>query len=108
MEATVTKGFQGKGFKLGTLVMTRGVNDRVANDEAFAKFVMLSVRRHATQDWGDLPDEDREMNDRAVKRHEGRLDGRLFSVYENIEGPKIWIITEWDESVTTVLFPSEY
>jgi hypothetical protein len=33
---------------------------------------------------------------------------RLFSVYEDNGLPKIWIITEADRSVTTVLFPEEY
>ncbi|MCC8151369.1 MAG: hypothetical protein LIO96_07940 [Lachnospiraceae bacterium] len=27
---------------------------------------------------------------------------------KNPDGEKIWIITEWDSSVTTILFPSEY
>jgi len=32
----------------------------------------------------------------------------LFSVYKKEGLPTIWIITEWDKSVTTVLFPEEY
>jgi hypothetical protein len=37
------------------------------------------------------------------------LEGdRLFSAYEKEGVAKIWIITEWDRSVTTVLFPDEY
>ena len=33
---------------------------------------------------------------------------RLLSAYEKEGLPKIWIITEADRSVTTVLFPEEY
>jgi len=97
-----------KNFRLGTLVLTRGVNDRVADDAEFAKFVLRSIRRHASGDWGDLCDEDRQMNDAALERHEGKLQSRLFSAYEHPTFPKLWIITEWDESATTVLFPDEY
>jgi hypothetical protein len=43
------------------------------------------------------------MNDQAVKNG----DDRIMGVYPTDEGD-IWIITEWDRSVTTILFPSEY
>jgi hypothetical protein len=90
-------------FNPGHLVVTRGVNDLIANDEKFAMHVDLSIKRHLAGDWGDLCDEDRVANELALK--EGL---RLFSVYTKEELPKIWVITEWDRSVTTVLFPDEY
>jgi hypothetical protein len=90
-------------FNSGRLVVTRGVNDLIANDEVFARHVHLSIKRHLAGDWGHLCDEDRVANELALK--EGQ---RLFSVYKKEGLPKIWIITEWDRSVTTVLFPDEY
>ena len=36
---------------------------------------------------------------------EGR---RVFSAYELRDGTRIWIITEADRSVTTILLPGEY
>ncbi len=90
-------------FPLGQLVMTRGVNDMVANDEAFAKFVTESLNRHVKEDWGDVGDEDRAENDLSLK--EGF---RILSTYKSGELPKIWIITEADRSATTILFPDEY
>jgi hypothetical protein len=90
-------------FRLGQTVMTRGVNDLVAENTAFAKLVVQSLVRHAAGDWGDLSTEDKAENDRSLK--EGL---RLLSAYENEGLPKIWIITEADRSVTTVLFPDEY
>jgi hypothetical protein len=33
---------------------------------------------------------------------------RLFSSYQITPDLKLWIITEWDRSVTTLLLPSEY
>ncbi|MFH0810342.1 MAG: hypothetical protein V2A77_07735 [Pseudomonadota bacterium] len=88
---------------LGRLVMTRGVTDNIAEDINFSKFVIASIARHANADWGDLSAEDKKANDQALK------DGdRLLSAYEKPGQPKIWIITEWDRSVTMVLFPEEY
>ena len=89
-------------FKLGQLMFTRGVNDLVAKDEEFAKFVLESLKRHAVGDWGDLDEEDKKENEFALDKYL-----RIFSAYET--GPKkIWIITEADRSATTILFPSEY
>jgi hypothetical protein len=90
-------------FRLGRTVMTRGVNDMVAENTAFAKFVVESLVRHATGDWGNLSAEDKAENDLSLKQ-----GLRLLSAYENEELPKIWIITEADRSATTVLFPNEY
>ncbi len=91
-------------FALGKLVMTRGVSDKVAEDTAFAKFVMDSLRRHATCDWGDLDPEDNRANTLAV--NSGNL--RILSAYTLAAMPKIWIITEADRSSTTILYPEEY
>jgi len=91
-------------FHLGQLVTTRGVNDRVADDTQFAKLVTESLARHSKGDWGDLCQEDKNENNLAVKA--GNL--RLLSAYERDDLPKIWIITEADRSVTTILFPDEY
>ena len=54
-------------------------------------------------DWGNLCAEDRAENNQGLVR-----GGRLFSAYGHNSLPKIWIITEWDRSVTTILFPDEY
>ena len=90
-------------INLGRLLMTRGVNDLVAEDEAFAKFVTGSLTRHRRGDWGNLTDEDKQENELSLK--EGY---RLLSAYESKGLPKIWIITEADRSATTILFPDEY
>ena len=64
--------------------------------------VPLYIFRHNCGDWGDMCDEDKKANDDALK------DGdRIFSAYTTPLG-KIWIITEWDRSYTTVLIPDDY
>ena len=63
-------------FPLGMLVMTREVNDLVAVDTPFAKFVLQSISRHANCDWGTLPPEDIQENNRSLKE-----ELRLLSAY---------------------------
>jgi hypothetical protein len=52
----------------------------------------------------DRDEEDRRANERAL------LSGaRLLSAYSLPgTGERVWIITEWDRSVTTILLPAEY
>lgn len=90
-------------FHSGQVVMTRRVNDLVAENEAFAKFVIESLKRHWRGDWGDLSPEDWQENELSLKQ-----GLRLFSAYETEGLPRIWIITEADRSATTILFPEEY
>lgn len=89
---------------IGQLVLTRGVAYEMEKDKdkEFERFVRKSFSRHATGDWGDLCEEDKAHNDYALENGE-----RIFSAYENAD-TKIWIITEWDRSYTTILFPEEY
>lgn len=91
-------------FDLGMLVATRGVDEKCKKDMAFAIFCYDCVLRHQTGDWGDLCDEDKEINELALKTGEDRL----FSKYNYDEDTSVYVITEWDRSVTTVLFPDEY
>lgn len=90
-------------FNTGKIVVTRGVHDEMDRSGEFERHVRLSLERHLTGDWGNLCDEDRVSNEIALKEGE-----RLLSAYQKEGVPKIWIITEWDRSVTTVLFPDEY
>jgi hypothetical protein len=41
------------------VVMTTGVNDMVADNEPFAKFVWDSLKRHIRGDWGELSNQDK-------------------------------------------------
>lgn len=88
-------------FKTGELVFAAGVNELVARDKEFAKQVTNSLARHTSGDWGDMSNEDKKENELSIGKHL-----RIFSAYNCVK--KIWIITEADRSVTTVLFPDEY
>jgi hypothetical protein len=66
--------------------------------------LMKYMRRHHCGDWGDeLCAEDKAANEQALK--EG---SRLLSCYRTPAGDRLYIITEWDRSVTTIMLPSEY
>lgn len=88
---------------LGQLVITAGIRTEMSESSDFERFVRKSFSRHATGDWGDMCDEDKSYNDYSLAN-----GGRLFSSYNYDGNTKIWIITEWDRSATTILFPSEY
>lgn len=84
-------------FEHGRLTMTRGVQNLVPMNE-----VVDCLHRHLTGDWGELGEDDIEANKRALQCGE-----RLLSSYMTSTG-KVWVITEWDRSATTVLLPGEY
>lgn len=89
----------GKLFKLGRVFFTPGALDLLG--EPGADFVTL-LNKHVSGDWSEMDAEDIESN-RAAVAH----GGRIFSAYM-IGDKKIWIITEADRSVTTLLLPEEY
>jgi hypothetical protein len=60
------------------------------------------LARHALGDWGDLCAFDRRQNEIALR--EGL---RVLSSYDVLAG-RVWIITEADRSITTILLPEEY
>ncbi|WP_341772736.1 hypothetical protein [Burkholderia gladioli] len=86
-------------FRLGQIVATRGVLKHLEHHGVQAD---PYLRRHVRGDWGDVPRDDALANERAVKH-----GARILSSYE-IAGERVWLITEADRSVTTLLFPSEY
>ena len=89
-------------FALGKLVMTKAVHERMILNSDFAAGVLSSLQRYINGDWGDLCESDKAENEKAIRNGE-----RIFALY-NIGSDKIYIITEWDRSVTTILFPYEY
>jgi hypothetical protein len=91
-------------MQLGQIVQTRGVNDKVAESLKYSEFVLNCLCRHTNGDWGDLCDEDKQANDYALRTG----NHRILSSYTFRPDDTLWIITEWDRSVTTLLLPEEY
>lgn len=87
-------------FELGNTVSTPGAVSAIAEAGENAGDYL---RRHESGDWGDVGLEDWESNDEALT--EGT---RIFSVYRTRLDERIWVITEADRSVTTLLLPEDY
>ncbi len=100
-QASLIAQTSNRRFSPGQMVMTCGVDELVRQGRLNPAPFLL---RHLHGDWGDLDDSDRRQNDAALKSGEDRL----FSSYQVEPDLKLWIITEWDRSVTTLLLPSEY
>ena len=87
-------------FASGRLVATPGA---LALLEEARRSPSEFLSRHLRGDWGDLCPEDKAENELSLKH-----DFRLLSSYPVTETDTLWIITEADRSVTTLLLPSEY
>jgi hypothetical protein len=101
------------------LVFTRGINDQIAGDEDFSKFVWESLLRFNRGDWGDVGSEDWRQNDKdLMSLKTGGWYGRVLAsykfthCYEECHRITIWIIRNTAEDdgtqAITVLFPEEY
>jgi hypothetical protein len=87
-------------FPLGEVVATPGALDLLDRTATNAHDLLM---RHQHGDWGSVPPEDAETNIESV------VTGcRILSSYPLSPTEKLWIITEWDRSVTTLLLPDEY
>ncbi|SCZ40025.1 MULTISPECIES: hypothetical protein [unclassified Pseudomonas] len=84
----------------GALVMTPGV-DALMKTKRLDPFHYFG--RHILGDWGDICDEDRQLNEDALQS-----GYRLMSAYDVEPGLRLWVITEADRTVTTILLPEEY
>lgn len=90
-------------FSLGNVVATPAA---LALIEKHGASVQQLLNRHQTGDWRELNKEDRDTNWQAAFG-----DARVLSAFNigSTDHPvKIWIITEWDRSVTTILRPQDY
>ena len=92
---------QNHRFVLGQIVATPGALEAL---EKAGQTPDEFISRHVSADWGELDEHDIQENNDALER-----GSRLFSAYHLSDQTKIWVITEWDRSATTVLLPeSEY
>ena len=106
-------------FALGLMVATPGALQ--ALEEANVT-PMSFLQRHVTGDWGEcgqydqitLTAEEEEMgalatsDDAKLNKWGVHHEGRILSAYVLSTGVKVWLITESDRSVSTILLPSDY
>ena len=87
-------------FELGRVVATPGALAALERGhQAPGEF----LGRHVSGDWGEVPQEDKTENEVSI------LNGyRILSAYRTSLGKRLWVLTEADRSVTTILLPEEY
>lgn len=93
-------------FNLGRLVATPAALEALERNNVSGREYL---KRHSMGDWGEVCEEDGQLNDQSVK------DGsRILSAYPLPDETTIWIITdatvddEGNREVTTILLPEDY
>jgi len=87
-------------LELGLATITPGALELLGSLEVSPSELL---QRHASGDWGDVPPEDVRENEHALEH-----GFRVMSSYPLSGGVRVWIITERDRSLTTILLPAEY
>ena len=100
--------FISKYFNLGKVVCTATLNNAMSENKQFASEVMSALQKYCNKDWGDLCEEDKQINDDALQYPE---DLYLLAAYQTCKG-KIYIITERisenaGDNATTLCFSDE-
>lgn len=86
-------------FTLGRVVASPGASAAIA--DAAETWASL-IKRHITGDWSEMDPADAKENEFSVQN-----GFRIQSTYTLSTGVRLWIITEGDRSVTTLLLPGE-
>ena len=86
-------------FEMGQIVTTRTVANEI-EPEKIASFIRYHVTLDSSQSC--LCNEDLDMNKEAIEHGD-----RVLSAFMH-QGKKIYVITEYDRSYTTVMFADEY
>lgn len=92
-------------FELGQCTATNNVMGAFEDNR---QFPIQFIVRHQSGDWGDLGEDDKARNEAAlIPNADGECD-RILSAYHLRDGRQIYVITEWDRSLTTVMLDSDY
>jgi hypothetical protein len=87
-------------FPLGQVVATPGAIEAM---QASGQTPDFFLDQHASGNWGIVDEEDWRLNNEAIRQGD-----RLLSAFVTLRGTKLWVLTEADRSVTTILLPDEY
>ena len=84
------------------LFLTKGIQENFNKDEEFAIQVLESYAKFLKRDWGETSKDDWKYNDEAV------INGNSIVAKYKTKMGNIFIITERNHTITTILFASEY
>ncbi|WP_038115620.1 hypothetical protein [Variovorax atrisoli] len=107
-------------FDLGRIVATPGALELMQRTDTHP---LTLLARHVSGDWGECCPEDAQTNEDALvhgsrvmsvyrlplrSASEGSENAEQASTQQDVGDDRIWLITEADRSVTTLLLPEEY
>lgn len=93
-------------FHKAKIYQTKAVSEKSKENACFSTQILIAIRRFYRQDWGNISDEDKEVNIDALKYKDF-----LLGSYNTCHG-EIWVTAESSDKVeydiVTVLFPEDY
>jgi hypothetical protein len=90
--------FFGKSkFRIGALFVSDGAQRKITLHD-----LSTALTRHSQCDWGEVNDDRRKMNRTAL-----RYGGSVVSTFLASDGTKFRVITDWNQSTTSVILPDE-
>ena len=100
--------YASKYFNLGNIMLTNRICESMKESRRFTLEIIVDLQRYCIKDWGDLCEEDKEINNDALKIPE---DLYILAAYQTCKG-RIFIITNRisekpGDNATTVCFPDE-
>ena len=90
----------GLPLKLGRIVATAKALEALGSAGVDPRDLLA---RHQSGDWGEVPPEDARENELSLEQ-----GFRILSSYSLPTGQRLWVLTEADRSVTTLLRPQDY
>ena len=95
-----------------TILLTHGVSNALQNKEIYEFDLQLQLFKFLKNNWGYLCQEDTELQNSLIKEVDAKLHHRFMGIYKLMKNIKIWIMSEYDYTIDTliitVLFPHEY
>jgi hypothetical protein len=95
-------------FSPGQILITIGIQNYIKKEIINLVKINTCLNRHLFGDWGIVCNKDKRLNDNAIRCKERVLSAYFVDNNNHTEKIKIWIITEWNRSYTTILLPEEY
>lgn len=88
-------------FNFGTIKKTSLILTFSVLDKNFKQEVSQALHKYINCNWGDIPDNEKDLNNRALVRDED-----IVAKYKTSKG-EITITTSWNRAYTIILFSYE-
>ena len=92
-------------FELGKILSTPAALEML-NEKMISPLSFLQ-RHQSGEDWGQICEEDKQQNNLAIANEGTDKQERVFSSYK-VGKSTLYIITEWNREITTLLLSTDY